>query len=114
MQKDKSDRLSEDTKLKALKFNKADLGIIVSDDKSGVPFEILSGLNGEKSWYEEDQIEVANIETIKRAKRQNNISVANLKLGDVKKQGDDKLFVEQKMAQQQGVADDDLNDDEAR
>ena len=113
MQKDKSDRLSEDAKLKALKFNKADLGIIVSDDKSGVPFEILSGLNGEKSWYEEDQIEVANIETIKRAKRQNNISVANLKLGDVKKQGDDKLFVEQKMAQQQGVADDDLNDDEA-
>ena len=81
----KASALPSSAKQMALTFKRGDLGIILSDDNSGVPFEILGALTGEKGWYEEDWIEVANLETIKKAKKENDISVANLKAGDVLK-----------------------------
>eukprot|EP00520_Triparma_pacifica_P015102 CAMPEP_0118651718 /NCGR_PEP_ID=MMETSP0785-20121206/10931_1 /TAXON_ID=91992 /ORGANISM="Bolidomonas pacifica, Strain CCMP 1866" /LENGTH=672 /DNA_ID=CAMNT_0006544181 /DNA_START=147 /DNA_END=2163 /DNA_ORIENTATION=- len=85
MAEEKADKLPDEAKQMSLKFNRGDLGIIISDDNSGVPFEVLGALTGEKGWFEEDWIEVANLETIKKAKKENDISVANLKAGEVAK-----------------------------
>mmetsp|Transcript_3316 Transcript_3316/g.6205 ORF Transcript_3316/g.6205 Transcript_3316/m.6205 type:complete len:778 (+) Transcript_3316:3040-5373(+) len=109
----KAANLPEEAKDGALKFGKSDLGIITKDDNSGVPFEILSGLSGEKGWYEEEHVEIANIETIKRARKQNDISVASLKTGEVKKEVEEKKEKEVLSKRNFQNDNDDLEDQEA-
>ncbi|GMH65309.1 hypothetical protein TL16_g04165 [Triparma laevis f. inornata] len=109
----KAENLPDDAKEGVLKSGKADLGIITKDDNSGVPFEILSGLTGEKGWYEESHVEIANIETIKRSRKQNDISVASLKTGEVKKEVEENKKNDRQVVSKVGQSDDDLDDEEA-
>jgi len=50
-----------------LQFNSCDLGYIISDDKSQMPFEVRSGLTNQISWYENSDLELANEMTINRS-----------------------------------------------
>eukprot|EP00518_Triparma_eleuthera_P017576 CAMPEP_0197546330 /NCGR_PEP_ID=MMETSP1320-20131121/972_1 /TAXON_ID=91990 /ORGANISM="Bolidomonas sp., Strain RCC2347" /LENGTH=797 /DNA_ID=CAMNT_0043105881 /DNA_START=187 /DNA_END=2580 /DNA_ORIENTATION=+ len=110
---EKAEKLPAEAKKGALRFGKADLGIITKDDNSGVPFEILSGLTGEKGWYEEDHVEIASIETIKRARKENDISVASLKTGEIKKEAEEKKEKERETQRRAKAKDEDDEDDEA-
>jgi hypothetical protein len=76
--REKIDNLPSEAKAGALQYNKFDLGLVLNDDKSGIPFEVFSGVSGETSWVEEAWIEAASEDHIKAAEKTNGITRATL------------------------------------
>jgi len=74
--------LPKEAKEGALAFGKYDLGIVLKDDKSGVPYEIFSGYSGRTSWAEVAWLELASKEHVEKALQANGISKDSLKKGE--------------------------------
>jgi hypothetical protein len=75
------DSLPAEAKQGALVHGKGDIGILLKDDKSGVPFEIFSGVSGQTTWYEELWVEKATAAAADAAESAHGITKASLKAG---------------------------------